>query len=437
MANIIDINLLRILKTRKDYNKVVPNLPLKLMDEKVQLLIKDFGKYFKTFPSHDSIDLQTFLPRFQQWHQGFDADTFTAFTRVLQQIISNVDEDTRNGILGQVYELDLATKLANAAAQYQDGDLSVPLSDLITSYVDTYKVAVGARLAEYIDGDDIDSILETELDYSGISWRLGCLNAHMRGLRGGDMGIVAARPDQGKTTFFTSEITHMAPQLPEDKNIVWLNNEGSGKRILPRLYQSAIGCTLHELKELRDRGKLRAAYADAVGRTNRIRIHDIHGFNVGQVEAILEKSNAGIIIFDMLDNVTGFQGESRTDLQLECMYQWARERAVKYDAVVLASSQISQDGDGQAFPTQTMLKDSKTGKQGACDFIIMIGAKNEAGYENIRYIGTPKNKLRREGMRKDPLATVNLNVDTARYTDPEDSMYGTMIHKPQEQQQET
>lgn len=251
------------------------------------------------------------------------------------------------------------------------------------------------------------------------------------------MGIVAARPDQGKTTFFTSEITHMAPQLPDDKNIVWLNNEGSGKRILPRLYQSAIGCTLHELKELRDRGKLRAAYADAVGRTNRIRIHDIHGFNVGQVEAILEKSNAGIIIFDMLDNVTGFQGESRTDLQLECMYQWARERAVKYDAVVLASSQISQDGDGQAFPTQTMLKDSKTGKQGACDFIIMIGAKNEAGYENIRYIGTPKNKLRREGMRKDPLATVNLNVDTARYTDPEDSMYGTMIHKPQEQQQET
>lgn len=420
MATVIDITLLRIMKYKADYNKLIHSIPATVMDDKTQMLVADFGKYFKTFPSHDKIDLQTFLPRFQQWHQGMDADTFTSYTHVLKQIIPDVDTDTKGGILGELYELDLATKLAQAAEDFKDGDLSIPLADLLTSYIDSYKINVGVKLAEYLDGDDIDAVLENELDYSGIAWRLKCLNRHMRGLRGGDMGIIAARPDQGKTTFFTSEVSHMATQLPEDKNVIWLNNEGSGNRILPRLYQSAIGCTLHELREMRDAGTLKRRYSDAVGRSNRIRIHDIHGYNVGQVEAILEKSNPGIIVFDMLDNINGFSGESRTDLQLEAMYQWARERAVKYDCIALASSQISQDGDGLAFPTQTMLKDSKTGKQGACDFMIMIGAKNEQGYDKIRYIGTPKNKLKREGVKKSPDTDVIFDTDIARYIDAEE-----------------
>lgn len=420
MASVIDITLLRIMKYKADYYKLVHSVPTKVMDERTQLLINDFGKYFKAFPAHEKIDLLTFMPRFKQWHQAMDEDSFTTYTQILKNIIPDVDNDTKGGILGEIYELDLATKLMKAAEDYADGELAAPFADLITSYVDSYKISIGVRLAEYLDGDDIDSILAQEMDYSGLNWRLKCLNRHMRGLRGGDTGIIAARPDQGKTTFLTSEISHLAPQLPEDKNVIWFNNEGSGSRILPRLYQSALGCTLQELKALHESGKLKKSYSDVVGRPNRIRIHDVHGYNVGQVEAILEKSNPGIIIFDMLDNITGFQGEARTDLQLECLYQWGRERAVKYDCISLASSQISQEGDGITYPTQTMLKDSKTGKQGACDFMIMIGAKNEPGYDKIRYIGTPKNKLKREGVRKSPDTDVVFDTDIARYVDPEE-----------------
>ena len=69
------------------------------------------------------------------------------------------------------------------------------------------------------------------------------------------------------------------------------------------------------------------------------------------------------------------------------------------------------------FPTLPMLKDSKTGKQGAGDFQIMIGASNDPGLQIVRYIGAPKNKLRREGGPSDPRATVKYEPEIARYTD--------------------
>ena len=69
------------------------------------------------------------------------------------------------------------------------------------------------------------------------------------------------------------------------------------------------------------------------------------------------------------------------------------------------------------FPTLGMLKDSKTGKQGACDFQLMIGASNDPNLSGLRYLSLPKNKLRREGTPGDPRATVNFKPQVARFDD--------------------
>lgn len=209
----------------------------------------------------------------------------------------------------------------------------------------------------------------------------------------------------------------MAGQLPEDRNIIWLNNEGMSGRIVKRLYQSALGLTITELVELNQKKKLKAAYEKVVGRLDRIRVVNIHGMHVGQVDAIMEHSNPGIVIYDMIDNIRGFGEAARTDLQLEQMYQWAREQCVKYSCIGLATSQISADGKGLQFPTQDMLKDSKTGKQGACDFQLMIGASDDIAYEYSRFLSLPKNKLRRDGHPGDPRCEVQFHPSTSRYED--------------------
>jgi len=144
---------------------------------------------------------------------------------------------------------------------------------------------------------------------------------------------------------------------------------------------------------------------------------NIHGRDAFTVEQIIDRNNAAVVVYDMIDHIRGFGDMPRTDLQLEEMYKWARVVSVEHEVIGLATSQISNEGDGLLYPTLGMLKDSKTGKQGACDFMLMIGASNDPGMQGVRYMGMPKNKLRRPGGPADPRATVNYDPQRVRYTD--------------------
>jgi replicative DNA helicase len=125
-------------------------------------------------------------------------------------------------------------------------------------------------------------------------------------------------------------------------------------------------------------------------------------------------------VFDMIDNIK-FGGAAanngqRTDQLLEAMYQWARVLGVKHDCVVLANSQISSDGENMQYPLLSMLKDSKTGKQGAADFILTIGYQSTN--PDTRYLGTTKNKLAVEGGPKQLKHSVIFDGARGRYVEP-------------------
>jgi replicative DNA helicase len=414
----LDTVLLRLMKDRKVFTNLYGVIPkdTATVDKATLALLADFNKYFLAFPSHDKLDRDTFLPRFLAWHPTLKAEQVSYFEAVLSNVFSvDADEDQRNNIMQWLAEVEMVTAMANMAEEHNQGDLEDAFSRA-TAIIDTYRKRIDVKYDRWID-TDIRELLKADMYDEGIAWRLTCLNNSMRKLRPGDFGIIAGRPDKGKTTFIASEVTWMASQLPPDKNVLWLNNEGPGERIVPRLYQAALGMSVAALSAIAPSGEAEKRYVEIVGRRDRIRVQDIHGKTNGQVEMMIEDSNPGIIIYDMIDNISGFGGEARTDLALEKMYQWARERSVKYGAIGFATSQISADGDGQMFPTLAMLKDSKTGKQGACDFQLMIGASNEPTLANSRYISLPKNKLRRVGGVSDPRCEVHFDGVIGRYTD--------------------
>lgn len=404
------------MRDRKEFFKLRDLLPKANLDAKTVAILADFEKYFEKHPSHAAVDYETFLPRFQAWHPGLKVEQFNEYKAVLLNGMKPADDDSKQTIMQELSELELMTALANLATKHDAGDLPDAFH-AVSSALEGYRLRLGLKSISYID-IPIGDLLQDEFDNSGLAWRLQCLNDSMRGLRPGDFGIIAGRPDKGKTTFLTSEVTNFAAQLPPDRNIIWLNNEGPGKRIIPRLYQSALNLSMDEMKALHSAGKLVDQYRAAIGgRLDKIRIIDIHGCSTSHIETILDENNPGVIVYDMIDNVRGFGDAARTDLMLEEMYKWGRERSVKYDCIGLATSQISNDGDGLQFPTLGMLKDSKTGKQGACDFQLMIGASNDPGLAASRFIGLPKNKLRRPDGPGDPRAEVMFDGTRARYRD--------------------
>lgn len=415
MNDIIDVQLLRLMRTREGFYKLRGVLVPEALDKQTMAIVEDYGGYFEKFEDHKEIDFKTFGPWFRRKHPTLNDEQMVGYARILQQAQGEVDPCSRDGLVQQLHEIALGTKLANMLAQFDEGEVE-DISHSVQDMLEAYKRGVGAREAAWID-TSIGELLEDEINEAGLTWRLQTLNECMRGLRGGDFGIIAGRPDKGKTTFVASEITQLASQLPRGRNALWLNNEGPGKRIVTRLYQAALGIPMSEMIRRNQQGRLEDDYIALMGRRDRIRVIDIHGWNIHQVEGLFETMQPGLVVFDMIDNIKGFEGAARTDLGLEAMYGWARERCVKFDMVGLATSQISNEGDGELYPTLGMLKDSKTGKQGACEFQLMIGASNDPNMAGVRGVGLPKNKLRREGRPGDPRTLVNFKPDIARYED--------------------
>lgn len=415
----IDLSLLRLMKFRKNFYKLKGRVPRNAMDNKTAEIIDDYGKYFDKMHEHTVIDMPLFLPMYRSWHTGRKEEEANAYEVILRNAAKNIPDNEAATVMRQLLELRLATDLANAAAKFEEGDLP-NIHGVIQQHLVQFKAdcdGVGKKPIQ----DDIADLLKEDENNVGIRFRLDVLNKSMRPLRPGDFGIVAARPDRGKTTFLASESTFWGAQLKSEETILWLNNEGMGRRIIPRIYSAALGATKGQLIELSNKGLLKPAFAKRMGRLDRIQIIDIHQMDNSAVQDIIEDIKPAIVIYDMIDNIRGFGDAARTDLKLEQMYTWARDLAAMNNHIAIATSQISADGEGIQFPTQNMLKDSKTGKQGTADFIIMLGAKNDPGFEGLRFVGITKNKLRTDGPG-DPRATVGYQPHIARYSDITEAM---------------
>ncbi len=201
------------------------------------------------------------------------------------------------------------------------------------------------------------------------------------------------------TSFLSAVAVHAAKQIPEvfgeKRPILWFNNEGDGRRIVPRLYQAALNYTFPELVQASNEGRLVDEYAAAVGDVHAIRVMDMHSASLAQLEQVIERVRPAVVVYDMLANFS-YDGErsggNKTD-GIEQRWQQVRTMAVEYDHIGIGTIQVSADGDDQLFPPMSALKDSKTGVQGATDVIILLGKLNDPQMNGLRGISTPKNKF--------------------------------------------
>lgn len=396
----MDHLLLCALAAKQRYRSLMHVVPTGMISQDTQVVLAWFGAYFNAFPEreHVVVDELVSLVRLRSGNASQEQVAITI--HLVEQLRRPVDEAGLRGILGQLHELDLSGRAGALIAKYNSGD-EIDLAYELNK-ISAHAVRCMAQSApdDYIDTPIHEILSEIDND-SGVKFRrIALLRENVAGLQGGASIAIAARPDKGKTSLIASIITDFAPQLPavfgEGRPILWLNNEGSGKRIIPRVYQAALQLDLNEIIKLSNCGELVPRYTAAVGGTaDIIRVKDMHGASLAQVEQVIESTRPAVVVFDMIANfrLSGAANGSNKADAVEQMWQEVRGMAVRHDFIALSTVQISQEGGNQLYPPYSALKDSKTGIQGATDVILMMGSLDNPDAQTIRGLSTPKNKF--------------------------------------------
>lgn len=420
----LDLTLLRLLKYRENYDKWARAIPEGMVQPSTHILLKDLGSFFKENPDAKVGMPDAFIPYFTVKHPKLPDDKRAIYVAMLQKAGEDVPDSVRDGISTRLTNARIAMDMASMLEKFNQGEEI----DLILSVREiSDRIPVGGKALPYVT-TSIEDLLKAEEDDWGFKFRLSCLNNSMRSARPGDFIILAARVDQGKTTMLASELTYFAPQIKHlfpnepDKPIIYLNNEGMGSRIRLRMIQAALGATAPELVEINKKpGEVMRRYTEALGGKENIYILDVHDRPMSDLEDMVARTKPAVVVIDMLDvvpfdGVVGNNG-TRTDQLLEAAYQRARIWGVKYGTLVIATSQLGSTAEGVLYPTLSQLANSKTGKAGAADAVVMMGSSSESDLAAFRWIGLPKNKLARAGQKKDPQAQVHFKGDIARLED--------------------
>ena len=411
----IDSSLLQVIKYKEQFEKVGQYIPEAAIDKQTKAIVKDVGRYFALHPDEACIDFGVFRTLFYtKWHKGLKDDQKDYYAMVLTNMEKDASNEIKRTLINNLLELDCATQIGNIVSEF-DNDGEINFIEEVSTVMESITQRT-ERNEGFTFATDEDCTIGEEEGRSGFKWPLDCMNEHYREILPGDSYIVAASQGVGKTTFLANVLRQAALELPHDQDLVWLNNESSRGRIRSRVIQAALQATNTQLIAWKSDGSLNKRYAEVMGRVDRVKIYDVHEKDTGYITDLLDGlDNIGVIVFDMLDNVkSSMKDGMREDQRLEQLYAWARVRGVVYDCAIFETSQVSREGDGELFPEKHMLKDSKVGKQGACDGIVMIGYANDPEHQNQYGISMPKTKSRKEG-KGNLRAVIHADMAKAKY----------------------
>jgi archaellum biogenesis ATPase FlaH len=216
-------------------------------------------------------------------------------------------------------------------------------------------------------------------------WQL--LGEHLSGMDRGNLGIIFARPEVGKTTFCAFLA---AGYIKLKQKVVYWANEEPAEKIKLRIIQSYFGVTRFDMRN--DEESLARRYAEEI--EPYLIVMDSVGTSMAELNEYAQLNEPDVMFCDQLDKFR-IDGEfNRGDEKLKEIYVTAREIAKRNKLLLWSVSQASFEAHDRQFIDYAMLDGSRTGKAGEADVIIGIGKTGTSEEENtVRHICISKNKL--------------------------------------------
>ena len=235
--------------------------------------------------------------------------------------------------------------------------------------------------------DDLLELLDRHGQEKDFPFEFELIHEKIDGLDRGNLGIIFARPEVGKTTF----CCFLAASYVRQKfKVVYWANEEPAEKIKLRMIQSFFAITRQELEDRKH--ELIQRYNEEIAPY--FRIMSAVGTSMEEADEFTKLNKPDIIFMDQLDKFRIGGEYNRGDERLKETYVLAREIAKRNGALVWAVSQASNDAHDRQFIDYSMMDNSKTGKAGEADIIIGIAKTGGSDVENtMRFLCISKNKL--------------------------------------------
>lgn len=421
-----DIDILRYFMSRKQFQSTYNSLPQGLFDFDTVNVLKWFKHYYQKYKDDGSINVDK-LAMLIKLDSGIDKDGFALMQPMLKQLKTPIDPVVNSAILEQLEERRLAGEIALLHKQFEDGEEVDFSFEVLNKAQESHKRRKVKHQGSWEDGD-VWQMVQEDADNSGylLDFLPRSFYMQLKGLNAGDNICVAAPTNKGKTSFLTNIAVTCAKQhkakyeeyismttaegwtQPDEfRPMVWqpvlyLVNEGTSRKITPRVYQTALGIDRQKMFELGAAGTLEGEYQKLMGRRDAIRLVDVHGYTVNEVARVIEQHNPFMVITDMTGRMRVQGGNGSNDVaQLEEAWETMRVQAAIQQFIHVGTVQISAEGFNNYYPPLSAVQNSKTGIQTTWDLAIYIGAMSEPaeGQEGVRGISTPKSKMARSGFK--------------------------------------
>ena len=321
---------------------------------------------------------------------------------MIAELVAPLDSDElHTDIVNNLWLRDRARQIGEKALEIFTGDSDEfgELKKLIDTVDDG---RIGDKTTYTVVDKDLNQLLTEEAGDNDFPFTFNLINENIKGLDRGNLGILFARPEVGKTTFCCFLA---ASYIRQGFQVVYWANEEPATRIKLRIIQSYFELTKEEM--VARRFELVETYKKEI--EPYLVIMDSVGTSIEEVDEYAKLNKPDIMFCDQLDKFR-IKGEyNRGDERLKETYVTAREIAKRNTCLVWAVSQASYDAHDRQFIDYAMLDNSKTGKAGEADIIIGIGKTGSSEIDNVvRHICVSKNKINGwHGM-------INAQIDIAR-----------------------
>jgi len=248
---------------------------------------------------------------------------------------------------------------------------------------------------DYING--WDQGFEFRFDLQSLADKVG-------GAGRGNLGIIFARPETGKTTFCTYLV---AEYIRQGFKVAYFANEEPGRLVKGRVFSAYLKRSIDEMKQNIEHSM--EVYRNEI--EPNLKLLEGRGITLQEIEKFVDIHKPDVVMVDQLDKVVISGNFSRTDEKLRALYESSRAIAKKQQVLLWSVSQASYDAQGRQEVDFSMLENSRTGKAAEADIIIGIGKNYGEEEDYIRHLCVSKNKL--NGWHG--TVTCSIDIHRARY----------------------